>query len=488
MGIIETGKNRRARIVATVGPATASSDMLGKLLKSGVNVFRFNFSHGNREEHVEVIADLRKQAEAMEKHVAIMQDLQGPRIRTGTFPDGCITLSKGETVQVFYGEEGEAGRIPLTYEGTVQDMEPGMRILLSDGNIELSVISKSMRTLECRVVVGGILHSRKGVNLPDTDVKISALTDKDREDAACGAAAGVDLVALSFVRSREDVDELRSLLDELNSDAWIVAKLERPEAVIHLDSILMAADAVMVARGDLGVEMRPEQVPLLQKRIIYRANSMSVPVITATQMLESMVDAPGPTRAEASDVANAVIDGTDALMLSGETAAGQYPLECVRMMDRIIRTAESYVAGQEPVWVSELTRGGIAGVVARAAYTAEKAADVGAVIACTMGGSTARLISKCRPESPIIGASPFRRVLQKMSLLWGVIPLEAPYIEGQDCVGAGVETAALAAELLQPGEAVVLLSGSPCGGQGSTDTMRLYRLPGATKLERRNAT
>lgn len=474
---MKNNTNRRAKIVATVGPSVASERMLGKMVEAGVDVFRFNFSHGNRDEHKEVIASLRAEAEKRSRHIAVLQDLQGPRIRVGRFPQGFIHLSPGEKVSVFDGEEGEPGKIPVLYSGIIRDLDPGMRILLSDGTIELRVDNKSMKYLECTVIAGGELSNRKGVNLPDSSISIPTITEKDILDIKAGVEAGVDMVALSFVRSADDMNDLRRILKENNSDAWIIAKLERPEAVIKLDSILLASDGVMVARGDLGVEMRPEQVPILQKRIIQRANALAVPVITATQMLESMTLSPIPTRAEASDVANAIIDGTDAVMLSAETAAGKYPIETVKMMDRIIRAAESFVGDEDPPWLGELTRGGISGALCRAATVAENTLDIKAIVACTISGSTARFVSKARPASDIIGASPVDKVLNRMALLWGVVPASTPYIGKDEKLSGGLEIASCSFNVVGPGDTIMILSGSPDGGPGTTDTMKIQRIP-----------
>src|SRR5213594_1391941 len=344
---------RKAKIVCTIGPASDSPELLGHLIESGMDVARLNFSHGSHESHSRAIKALREAAGRRRAPVAIIQDLQGPRIRIGTIPDGGIDVAADQRVRlltVFLRSGGQIGAqsvapssatdIPVTYQYLARDVQPGARILIDDGLIELVVNRISGGTVECTVITGGRITSHKGINLPGTRVSAPTLTDKDREDLRFGIAQGIDYVALSFVRSPDDVASAKRLVAEWGGAVPIIAKIERPEAVDCLDAILDQADGVMIARGDLGVEMGPEAVPLLQKRIIAQANRRRCLVITATQMLESMTKNPRPTRAEASDVANAVLDGTDAVMLSGETAAGKYPIESLKTMDRIVRYTE----------------------------------------------------------------------------------------------------------------------------------------------------
>ncbi|MDR7386923.1 MAG: pyruvate kinase, partial [Armatimonadota bacterium] len=336
-------RHRRTKIVATIGPATGEPDRLRALVEAGVDVMRFNFSHGTREEHRRWIQLVRRFSAELGRPVAILQDLQGPKIRVGELRDHRpVVLEEGSEVVIgAHTEGGTAQRLSVTYPELVREVRAGDRILLADGELELAVTSVGPQEVRARVVRGGLLEEHKGINLPGVTLRAPALTDKDVEDLRFGLEAGVDFVALSFVRRAEDVVQARELMERLGRTVPLVAKLEKAEAVDHLEEIMQASDGVMVARGDLGVELAPERVPTLQKHIIRRANELGIPVITATQMLESMVDHPRPTRAEASDVANAILDGTDAVMLSAETAAGRYPLEAVRMMDRIAVEVEA---------------------------------------------------------------------------------------------------------------------------------------------------
>ncbi|HEY2980884.1 MAG TPA: pyruvate kinase, partial [Anaerolineales bacterium] len=395
---------RRTKIVATIGPASQSEAVLEKLVRAGVNVARMNFSHGTHAEHAGRIATIRAVSAKLRVPIGILQDLQGPKIRVGKL-DAPLQLSTGDIVHLYAAgdaaPQGDGQCIPVDFPELFESVRPDDRLLLDDGRLTLAVVSAQGRSLTARVVVGGSLTSHKGINLPGVRLRVSGFTEKDQADLTFGMAQGVDAVAVSFVRTVDDVDMVRKAMQKLSAGKpmpLLIAKLERPEALDNLDAILEAVDGVMVARGDLGVEMPPERVPVLQKKIIHEANARAKLVITATQMLESMIHNPLPTRAEATDVANAVFDGTDAVMLSAETAAGDYPVEAVLMMDRIVQEAESHFVewGQEqgPVALGESD----AASMARAASELAHDRDVTAVAVFTMQGRTAWLMSKARPS------------------------------------------------------------------------------------------
>ena len=423
---------RRTKIVCTIGPATNSEERLEQLMRAGMNVARLNFSHGTHDEHAAVIERIRKISARLDCSIAILQDLQGPKIRVGS-------LQGGQPVQLVDGAQvtitirpvtGDAQTIPTTYTHLPQDVKPGDRILLDDGLMELRVLDTGATDVRCQVVHGGLLKEHKGINLPGVAVSAPALTEKDRDDLRFGIMHGVDYVALSFVRRPEDVLTAKQLIAQLQAEQSrkhthapvsipLIAKLEKPEAVAHLDDILEVVDGVMVARGDLGVEMPPEKVPLLQKRIIARCNDLGLPVITATQMLESMVTNPRPTRAEASDVANAILDGTDSVMLSAETATGAYPIEAVQMMVRIALETEAGDSTARQPQCQRLTQ---EHAVSHAARALSEEASVKAIVVLTRSGTSARLISKDRPRRPILAYTSSERIYRQLALWWGVWP------------------------------------------------------------------
>ena len=421
---------RRTKIVATLGPASADGPTIARLLDAGVDVFRINMSHGEPSGHREKMRLVREASERAGRPVAILADLCGPKIRAGHFAGGGIDLADGETVTVTTRDvEGRAGLIPSQYEALARDVRPGDRILLDDGNLELTVVSSDGTDVTCKVVHGGHLSDRKGMNLPGVAVSAPSLTPKDREDAAFAVSEQVDYIALSFVRRAADVEELRRLVQQLEGTASIIAKIEKPEALQDIENILVAADGIMVARGDLGVELPPEQVPLAQSQLVDLSRQAGKPVIVATQMLESMMDHARPTRAEVSDVSNAVRSGTDAIMLSGESAAGRFPVEAVEMMDRIARDTELYL------W----ERGGFGGLspighptpplriedaIARATAQLSRDLMVHAIVVLTRSGSTAELMSTWRPQAPVLGISARAPSIRKMCLYWGIIPVQ----------------------------------------------------------------
>jgi pyruvate kinase len=483
---------RKAKIVCTIGPASASLAMLDRLIENGMDAARLNFSHGTPESHAAAITAIRQAAERRRAAVAIIQDLQGPRIRVGELADAGVEVRAGQTVRLqtmLARSGGQLGvqsiaiarstvpEIPVTYQYLARDIQPGARILINDGLIELIADRITGGHIECTVTTGGRITSHKGINLPGTRVSAPTLTDKDREDIRFGVTQNVDYVALSFVRGPEDIAAARKLLADLGSDLPIIAKIERSEAVASLDAILEQADGVMIARGDLGVEMGPEAVPVLQKRIIAEANCRRRLVITATQMLESMTQALRPTRAEASDVANAVFDGTDALMLSAETAIGAHPIETVQVMDRIIRAAEE---GPEPGIVpkrqTDLGEMSFPEAICTAASSAARAITASVIVAFSERGMTARLISKQRPTAPIVSFTPFEPVRQRMALYWGVRPYTMPQIEQTDARVDEAERRLRTEGLVKTGERIVILSGTRIGQPGGTNLINLHEV------------
>ncbi|MFQ6130741.1 MAG: pyruvate kinase [Armatimonadota bacterium] len=467
--------SQRTKIVCTLGPATDTEEKIAALIEAGMDVARLNFSHGTHESHAELLANVRRAAENLGVHVAVLQDLQGPKMRLGQMQGGAVTLQPGTTVTITTEEVvGTPERLSTSYHGLPDDVAPGDRIFLDDGLCELRVKSAAGREAHCEVVTGGRLANHVGMNLPGVNVSAPAVTDKDLADLEFGIQHQVEYVALSFVRRPQDVLQVKQLLQERGADIHVVAKLEKPEALEHLDAIVDAADAIMVARGDLGVEAGPEEVPVMQKAIIRKCRDKRVPVITATEMLESMVTQRRPTRAEASDVANAIFDGTDAIMLSGETAAGQYPTQSVAMMRRIAAAAEQAMlaeAGPAQTLEHDLS---IADAVTHAACHA--ATDVGAtaVIAATHSGWTARQASKWRPRAQIIAATPFPEVARRVSLYWGVWPLVVPSYDSVEEMIERLDQRILEEGLLTEGDTVVIIAGTPIGRRGTTNLMRLH--------------
>jgi pyruvate kinase len=468
----------RTKVVATLGPASSDPIVLGRMIEVGVDVIRLNFSHGTRDEHLERMKMVRDvAARHCEGRLAILADLQGPKIRVGLVPEAGVVLEAGQSCELEAGvEEAEPPAIPVVYEHLAEDVGPGDRILIDDGAIEVRVEEVVDDRVRCRVVQGGVVRSRKGVNLPGVAVSAESLTDKDKADLALAVKGGVDYIALSFVRRARDVRRTKRLIAEAGGDVPVVAKLERPEALDHLDEIIQASDGVMVARGDLGVEVAVEKVPTIQKRIIARANALGVPVITATQMLESMITNPRPTRAEASDVANAVFDGTDAVMLSGETAVGKWPVEAVRAMSNIVREAEaaSELLHPPPAPSGRLN---VPATVCRSAVAAAEELDARAILAFTETGSTARFVSRFRPTVPIVGISPSESSKRRMALYWGV--QAAPCLNFRhhlhEMVAEGDERL-IDGGWAQPDDIVIVVAGTPGGGIGGTNRVIVHRV------------
>lgn len=465
--------------------------MLSQLVAAGVNVFRLNFSHGNYNQFTAAIDAVRQIAADHRIALTLLQDLQGPKIRVGDLKNGAIWLEEGQTISITsaYGE-GDEHRIPVRFPHIHETVEVNSRILFDDGNLELLVTDISTDVIQAKVLAGGELKSHKGVNLPGADLKLSSLTPKDLEDLQFGLAHDVDAVALSFVHSAHDIINLREKIAEIASektDTAIIAKLERPQALMNLEEIVIASDGVMVARGDLGIEMSPEAVPIAQKKIISSANRHGKLVITATQMLDSMIHNPRPTRAESSDVANAIFDGTDAVMLSGETAIGKYPLKAVETMDRIIQEAEQHLS-EWGHWQGELSDlrsweapGGDvthddALSITRAAKELAHDRNVTAIAVFTLTGRTARLISKSRPRVPVFAFTPIEKTYRRLAMLWGVIPFLVPYVDTVEEMLSSVERVMLETSTVLPGQQVVLVSGFPVGAYSPPNLALLYTL------------
>lgn len=448
------------KIVCTIGPASRSPETLQSLIEAGMNVARLNFSHGVRPEHGEVIARIRRISEASGRPVAVLQDLSGLKIRVGEIAAGTVLLEPEARITLTtLPTPGDEKRVSVSYSGLPGDVRPGDPLLLSDGALELAVLETSDHEIVCRVVVGGPLSSHKGVNLPTRSVRAAGLTEKDREDLAFGIQQGVDIVALSFVRTAEEIREARRFIRERGGEIPLVAKIEKHEALRDIDEIVAEVDGIMVARGDLGVEIAPQKVPGIQKMLIDKCNRAGKPVITATHMLRSMVDNPRPTRAEVTDVANAVWDGSDAIMLSEETAVGKYPVESVRMMVQIAEEAEN--DPRRPVWDLEAGDGelDLDRAVARAACRLAEDIQASAIVTCTQTGSTARNVSRHRPRRPVVAVTPVASMRRWLCLCWGVAPLLGESSGDTDeRIGSALK-AAQAARLVQPGDRVVVTAG-----------------------------
>lgn len=470
---------RRSKIVATLGPASSSQEMIQRLLTAGVNVFRLNFSHGTRELHEQNIALIRQETKRSGRSVGVLQDLQGPKIRVQTFEDGRIELERGARFDLTCGDAspGDNSRVGVTYSGLYSDVKAGDTLLLDDGRLSLQVQDVKGQTIETEVVVGGLLSNNKGINIPGADLSIPALTEKDVADLITGTELGVDWVAMSFVRSRDDLLLARHYLAREGSSAKLMAKIEKPSAVERFAEILREVDGVMVARGDLGVEMPAEKVPLVQKRLIRACVEAGKPVVTATQMLESMISEPTPTRAEASDVANAIIDGTDAVMLSAETAVGAYPVEAVQMMDRIARTVEADPNFAERMRSFHLpTDESTADVVSSGACEMAYNLNAELIVSFTNSGSTALRVSRNRPNTPILAITPNERAYRQLTVVSGVIPHVGPDIHSTDEMVALANQAIAELGIGVPGGRFVITAGVPFGQSGSTNLIRIERM------------
>jgi len=474
---------RRAKIVCTIGPASESPAVVRQLIEAGMDVARLNLAHASQAWHGALQQRLRLVSEELGRPVGILWDLGGPKLRIGRLQEGGLLLQPGqEIVLTTRPIVGQGTEVPVQYPHLPEHVRPGERILLNDGLLEVQVLEAAGTEIRARVVVGGLLESNKGLNLPKASLAIPAITAKDRDDLRLGLELGVDWVALSFVRTADEVRELKELMREHvpgRPAVPVISKIEKPEAIDNIDSLIAESDGIMVARGDLGIETSPEQVPIMQKMIIARCNAAGKPVITATQMLESMIHNPRPTRAEASDVANAVLDGTDALMLSGETAAGEYPLQAVRTMANIVQYAERE---RPATWRRQRLAApecGIAEAVSHA--STETAADVraAAIITPTASGYTARMVARYRPEAPIIAVTPSPVTQRQLTVYWGVCPLLARRTENTDQMTADAVQAAVGQGWVQPGETVVVTGGTAGSPPGTTNmiTVRVVGPP-----------
>lgn len=468
---------RRTKIVCTLGPSTRSEEMIEKLVQNGMNVARINFSHGTYDDHAEIIGILRKVADRYDVSLPILGDLQGPKIRVGKMKDGAQRLETGDYITITSEEvEGTSEVIPIDYRGLAGDAREGNRILMDDGLLELKVVKKNADTITAQVVVGGELKSRKGVNLPDVKISMPALTEKDIRDLKFAVEHEVDYIGMSFVRSADDVQEVISRVRAEGSTAGIIAKIEKPEAVEVIDEIIEEANGIMVARGDLGIEIASESVPMVQKKIIARSRKAGKPVITATQMLDSMMQNPRPTRAESSDVANAVLDGTDAVMLSGETAAGLYPIEALQTMDKICRSVEGKASHiynsleyRKPEWKEKQ-------VIESLAYSCVMLAenvDAKAISTITHSGSTARRIAKFRPNVPLVAFTESDYVRRQLSLVWGVKPVKINEIFDTDKSVKLMEEYLKKHGMVLNEDRVIIATGMPIAKRGRTNMIKV---------------
>ncbi|MFF8658785.1 pyruvate kinase [Streptomyces huasconensis] len=470
---------RRAKIVCTLGPATHSYDQIKALVDAGMDVARFNLSHGTHAEHEERYQRVRKASEETGRSIGILADLQGPKIRLGRFHEGPVLLERGDefTITVEEGAQGDRQSCGTTYRGLAQDVTSGERILVDDGKVTLQVTRVIGPRVATTVLEGGLVSDHKGLNLPGVAVSVPALSDKDEEDLRWALRTGFDVIALSFVRSGRDIEDVHRIMDEEGRRLPVIAKVEKPQAVDNIEDIVAAFDGIMVARGDLGVEMPLEQVPIVQKRAVKLAKRNAKPVIVATQMLDSMIDNSRPTRAEASDVANAVIDGTDAVMLSGETSVGKYPVETVKTMGRIVEAAEEDILAKGLPPLTERSKPRTqGGAVARAA--AEMGDFLGAkfLVAFTQSGDTVRRLSRYRSPIPLLAFTPDPATRSQLNLTWGVETFLGPHVDSTDAMVDQVDELLLKIGRCQEGDIVVITAGSPPGVSGSTNLVRVHRI------------
>ena len=468
---------RRTKIVCTLGPSSNTEEKIDRLVRNGMNIARINFSHGTHEENGKVIQNVRKVADRYGLSLPILADLQGPKIRIGTMKDGGQQVESGDYVTLTTEDiEGTAETIPVDYKGLIDDAIEGNRLLIDDGLLELKVIKKDESSLVAKVVVGGLLKSRKGLNLPDVDLSMASLTEKDIKDLEYAVSQEVDYVAMSFVRSAADIQEVISRVRAKGSNAGIVAKIEKPEAVTVIDDIIEESSGIMVARGDLGIEIASERVPMVQKNIIDKCRQAGKPVITATQMLDSMIENPRPTRAESSDVANAVLDGTDAVMLSGETAAGEYPVEAVKTMDKICGLVEkdadhiyNSLEYRKPEWKEKQ-------VIESLAYSCVSLAenvDAKVISTITHSGSTARRIAKFRPRVPIVAFTESDEVRKQLGMVWGVQPIKIDEIFDTDKSVKLMEEHLKNHGLVNKGDRAIIATGMPIAKKGRTNMIKV---------------
>lgn len=470
--------HRRAKIVATMGPATQTPENIEKAIIAGMNVARLNFSHGTHEQHLAVIKIIREKSVSLKAPVTILQDLQGPKVRVGLFEKGSIDLAQGEVVTVTIEDVlGKPGLIPSDFKELCRAASPGTRILLDDGLIELEVLEVEKTQLKAKVIYGGILKNRKGMNLPGVNLPVEAMTSKDKEDLEFGLANGVDYVALSFVRHGKDIRQLREIIQNKKSPAKIVAKIEMIEALENLEEIIRLSDVVMVARGDLAVEIGQSRLPGAQKRIISLCNELGKPVITATQMLDSMVENPRPTRAEITDIANAVLDGSDALMLSAESASGKYPFKAIRTMHEIIVEVEKNENSYYKISLESELLSVPAAIAASSALTALKL-NASAIVCLTTTGKTAQIISSFRPKAQVVAMTKDIDVLNRLEITWGLQTLLVRPYENLKDILQQVEKLLIENGLSKTGDRIILTLGQPIADRGTTNSIHVHTLGG----------
>ena len=452
---------KKTKIICTLGPATDEESILMTMIQSGMDIARLNFSHGTKEEHAARIAMIRRAGEKLDVPVGILLDTKGPEIRTGKMQNNSVSLKEGGTITLTTDEmEGTSSMISITYQQLPQEVKPGDAILIDDGILRLQVENIHDNRIECRIIVGGELRSNKGVNVPGVRVNLPALTERDKEDIHFGLEQGIDFIAASFVRSKEASEQIRSLCEREKKQAFLIAKIENEEAIENIDEIIDVADGIMIARGDLGVEIPAEEVPYLQKMIIEKCNFKMKPVITATQMLDSMIRNPRPTRAEAADVANAIYDGTDAVMLSGESAAGKYPVEAVNMMAKIAEETEHHLNEQNLKRQRDIkSRVTISSTIAHMSVQAAEELNAGCIIAATMTGTTARYLSGFRPSCMIAGVTPHDWVMRRMQLFWGVYPIQNREITTTDELILSAMEKTRRKQFLNKGDVCVMTAG-----------------------------
>ncbi len=466
---------RRTKIVCTIGPASSSTKVLEGLLKAGMDVARLNFSHGTHDQHAEAISNLRRLSERRDKPLAILQDLSGPKVRLGDIATGPIEMKRGQRIVLTTRlVAGDAGEVNLPVPELVAALKPGDRLLADDGRVELVVIEVSETDVTARAAAPGVLSSRKGITSPGVSLNIAAVTEKDLADLRFGLEQGVDWVAASYVRIPEDIAPLREVMKQKGVWRPIIAKIEKMEAVRNLEGILRVVEAIMVARGDLGVEIPIDEVPMTQKHIIRRCNVAGKPVITATQMLDSMMNNPRPTRAEVTDVANAILDGTDAVMLSGETAAGCYPLEAVRMMAKVAVRADAALPDRAVFSGRHITNVEVPDVVAQATVEMARALKASAILCSTTSGSSARLIAKYRPDAPLIAATPVGETYRRLALTWGVQSMLIGDVRDTDQMMEETISSAANRRLIKSGDRVILTAGVPVNIVGNTNLIRVH--------------
>ncbi|HAG10910.1 MAG TPA: pyruvate kinase [Desulfotomaculum sp.] len=466
---------KRTRIVSTIGPASGEISILEKMMNAGLDVARLNFSHGTREEHLEKITAVREAAVKTGKNIAVLMDTRGPEVRLGRL-ERPVQLNAGQCV-VLVPEGCQPGKncLPVSYADLSRDVKPGNKIILADGQIELKVISTGMDVVECEIIHGGEISGQKGVNLPEVNLGLPFMSDEDRADILFGIRHGVDFIALSFVRAEQDILTVRKILEEENSHAQVIAKIESREGLANLSGIIRSSDGIMVARGDLGIYLPVEEVPLVQKEIVKMCSEAGKPVIVATQMLETMINNPSPTRAEVSDVANAILDGADAVMLSGETAIGRHPVESVEIMKRIAERVENSLPHDEIL--AQKNRGinhTVTDAISHATVTTARDLEAAAIITSTQTGYTALMISKYRPRAPIIAVTPYNEVLRRMALFWGVQPLLIESFQNTDQMIDSSIRSSLNSGMVKSGDLVVVTAGIPPDRRGTTNFLKVH--------------